>query len=711
MFTLAPTNPSRDMPLTRIAAVSAILLPLTHLPTNAVGQTTPNFMRDVTVHDPSVIKVGDRFYVYGSHGASAWTEDLMNWTQVGMSVVSGSPTHFRTFQSELSELIAWTGSNTLWAPDVYQLPDGKFYYYYNVWTDFQGYRSYLGVARSDSIEGPYEDLGEILIGGVGVAGFNADVDPNTVDPTLFRDAQNKLWMVYGSYSGGIFLLEMDDETGFPLEGQGWGTYLLGGNHSKIEGAFIEYHEETGFYYQFLSFGGLGANDGYNMRVFRSASPEGPYLDPAGNDISTAAVSSDNATIAPYGLKLAGNWQFTPVEGESAGTPTGYRSPGHNSVIQDPDTGKWFNFFHTRFEGRGEIHEVRVHQLFFNEDGWPVMAPHRYAGEMQGSHDVATVSGTYKTIDHGKDITGALKTSSRLGLRFDGGLVGADGEWTLSSDGHLQIEADGVLYKGVVSDFWDNENSEWVMGFTVASSDGVSLWGSQVVLPGRSDSLQAPSYAETLDMALPFGDALALQLSNQNSESGLDLNYSVLEGPDGLSFADGNVDWTPQASQSGKSHTVRLLVNDRIETHLAAEISFTVYAGASPQDSRIQKWKTEQFGQNPAAGMAGHDDDPDADGNTNLVEYALGSDPLQADSGVGSQVSIQKDKLVWIFQYIDDPALQFEIRASDSLIAGDEETIWRSSAAENANEETRVEVPLPAPGETPLFLRLYIDSVE
>ena len=43
-------------------------------------------------------------------------------------------------------------------------------------------------------------------------------------------------MVYGSYSGGIFILELNPSTGFPIAGQAYGKKLIGGNHARIEGA-------------------------------------------------------------------------------------------------------------------------------------------------------------------------------------------------------------------------------------------------------------------------------------------------------------------------------------------------------------------------------------------------------------------------------------------------------------------------------------------
>ena len=70
--------------------------------------------------------------------------------------------------------------------------------------------------------------------------YDATKHPNAVDPSVFADATGKLWMVYGSYSGGIFIMELNATTGLPLAGQGYGKHLMGGNHARIEGAYILY---------------------------------------------------------------------------------------------------------------------------------------------------------------------------------------------------------------------------------------------------------------------------------------------------------------------------------------------------------------------------------------------------------------------------------------------------------------------------------------
>ena len=40
-----------------------------------------------------------------------------------------------------------------------------------------------------------------------------DEFPNCIDPTVFYDDEGNLWMAYGSWSGGIFMLELDETTG------------------------------------------------------------------------------------------------------------------------------------------------------------------------------------------------------------------------------------------------------------------------------------------------------------------------------------------------------------------------------------------------------------------------------------------------------------------------------------------------------------------
>ena len=190
---------------------------------------------------------------------------------------------------------------------------------------------------------------------------------------------------------------------------------------------------------------------------------------------------DDRSIEPYGVKLLGNYQFTAVEGEPRTLSRGYVSPGHNSAYYDPVENKYFLLFHTRFLGRGDYHEVRVHQMFLNEDGWFVVSPHRYAGETLEYYSNEELLGEYKLINHGKRITTDLKKSKIITLEADSRISGAVvGEWYREDGNYLNLVIDANVYRGVLLRQWDDDQRAWVMTFSVLSPDGVALWGSKVV---------------------------------------------------------------------------------------------------------------------------------------------------------------------------------------------------------------------------------------
>jgi len=449
---------------------------------------------NVTVHDPSVIKVGAEYYVFGSHLAAARSTDLMNWTLVADGVNNANPL-FTNVLTALQQTFSWSQVNDLWAPDVVKLADNKFYFYYDSCRG-DSPLSALGVAVADSINGPYANKQQFLRSGMagmiddGTTLYDARVHPNVVDPHTFFDATGNLWMVYGSYSGGIFILAMNETTGLPEASQGYGRHLSGGNHARIEGAYVLHNAQTGFYYLFTSFGGLsaGTDGGYNMRVARAQAPDGPYFDAAGTDMTTVrgnpAVPFDDARIAPHGQKLMGNHQFALATGET-GTALGYVSPGHNSAYYDAGLGKYFLIFHTRFPGRGEQHEIRVHELLFNSQGWPVVAPFRYAPlsanptALVAEVTNADVPGAYKLIDHGKDISTTIKASQAIRLNADGTVSGAvTGTWLHRGGNLIDVTTGGTLFYGVLSRQWNTNANRFVVTFSAQSTAGVSLWAAR-----------------------------------------------------------------------------------------------------------------------------------------------------------------------------------------------------------------------------------------
>ena len=357
----------------------------------------------VSVHDPSIIKDTDgTYYVFGSHIEAAKSADLMNWRRFSNGYATNNNVEFGNLSQNLKKAFAWAGEDledceggfAVWAPDVvwdadYINSDGsKGAYLMYFCTSSTYMRSVIAYAASKNIEGPYTFVDTLIYSGFTnndayvksstknvnkkytstnideliAAGqvsfnnswfrnndFNNQLFPNAIDPTIYFDTDGKMYMCYGSWSGGIFTLEIDPATGqciHPKTGQTsdgrmvdsyFGTKISGGYGKSGEGPFIEYNADTGYYYLWVTYGGLTSNGGYNMRVFRSTSPLGPFTDPAGRQ----AVLPTNPNLDATGLKVMGNYKFSSLD-------KAYMACGHNSVLRDDD-GKWYLFYHARFD--------------------------------------------------------------------------------------------------------------------------------------------------------------------------------------------------------------------------------------------------------------------------------------------------------------------------------------------------------------------------
>ncbi|MBN2343155.1 MAG: glycoside hydrolase family 43 protein [Deltaproteobacteria bacterium] len=446
---------------------------LDYAPGQGVSYTAPTF-QDASVHDPSVIRTNNVYYVFGSHLAAAKTPNLMSWTQVAGDGVNASNPLFDDVVTELSDAFDWSTVVGLWAADVIQLEStGKYLMYYNS-CEGSSPLSAMGIASSDSIEGPYTDEGVFLYSGG--SGYNASVLPNAIDPDTFYDKDGVMRMVYGSYSGGIYMMDMNPATGFPMTADDYGTHLLGGNHIQIEGPYIQYSPQTDYYYLFTSYGGLAAGDGYNIRVARATTPHGPYTDHAGVDQATV-------TSAPFdysGVKMMGDHVWANTGGSH-----GYVSPGHNSSYYEAATDTYFLIFHARFPLTGNFHQIRVHQMYMTIDGWPVAAPLRYAprSNSSGVEPTATdyiglseIPGAYQFLNHGRDISGTIKESVGATLSSDGAISGSvSGIWTFAGNNAFVVNLSGTDFRGVVSRQYNDYSNQFQVTFAGVSAAGETLW--------------------------------------------------------------------------------------------------------------------------------------------------------------------------------------------------------------------------------------------
>ena len=473
---------------------------------------TGDFSMIVSLHDPMVwVEDEGDYWMYGTHMTQASGTNLSEWTMYADGVRKSNKIYSNLFDTdETGEISAFSyvGKNTdggysVWAPSViYNDTMGKYMMYFCTTSTY--IKSNLVYAVSDTPEGPYEYVDTILYSGFTkndidktdfyeVMGDDVDIKdyvisnsflnelwPNCIDPALFYDEDGRLWMVYGSWSGGIFLLEIDKETGDVIHPEVsdhdnnidryYGKRLLGGGHHSIEGPYIHYDSESGYYYLFVSYGNLQANGGYQIRQFRASAPDGDYVDVTG---STPWNQDD---YNEYGIKMMGNYKFPSMN-------KGYMAPGGQSTFTDKD-GKRYVVYHQRFDNGSESHEPRIHQMFLNEDGWFVAAPFQTNGEAlsdEGYTD-SDICGTYYIVNHGVGVNANLIEAVPTVFSTDGTFTGEKYEGTFAvTEGtdFITVTIDGVSYKGVIVDMVDEAGNN-TRCFTAVGSNNKTIWGVHYV---------------------------------------------------------------------------------------------------------------------------------------------------------------------------------------------------------------------------------------
>lgn len=147
--------------------------------------------------DPTVIKAKDgNFYLYAT-GRNIWihrSKDLVHWDFVGGAY-------------EEDKKPAWEPVGNIWAPDINYI-NGKYVMYYSLskWGGIQ--TCGIGVAVSDTPQGPFVDKGKLFRSNeIGVL--------NSIDPFYIED-DGKKFLFWGSWYG-IWGVELSDD-GLSLKG-------------------------------------------------------------------------------------------------------------------------------------------------------------------------------------------------------------------------------------------------------------------------------------------------------------------------------------------------------------------------------------------------------------------------------------------------------------------------------------------------------------
>lgn len=551
----------------------------------------------VSIHDPSVVYRDGTFYIWGSHLGVGMSKDLVNFTGLSADARTfarpdGTLCDFRTAfntqavkqvtdctgqvtdfpQIDAEAWCSWYASDKetwingdMWAPDiVYNETMKKWCMYLSLNGD--NWASVIILLTAPTATGPFTYQGPVVMSGftngthnnIKAPSYeNTDMQlalgplsalpsryaqqghwgtywPNCIDPCAFFDEDGELWLAYGSWSGGIFMLKLDKEIGlrdytytYPsdyaekgasgVSDPYFGKKIAGGYYVSGEGPYIQHIGSH--YYLFMSYGGFAPGGyiknpdgsyqldgngnkipegGYEMRVFRSENPDGPYVDAAGQKATYTGYQMNYGPTAATdrGLKLVGaynNWGNQTV-GECA--------QGHNSACVD-DAGRAYVVYHTKFNDGTYGHQVRVHQLFVNEKGWLVAAPFCYAGETTTDADIASetlftadeVAGTYHFMRHPYRLNfGEFEETvpSELTLSPDGKVTGAyTGTWSIrEGTAYLTLKLGTTFYYGVLTEQHVNGSTAQnfqttslkAIAFSAVASNGVPVWGYKLEEP-------------------------------------------------------------------------------------------------------------------------------------------------------------------------------------------------------------------------------------
>jgi beta-xylosidase len=293
--------------------------------------------RDFRIHDPStIVRCKDEYWIFGTGQGvrSLRSKDLREWTPGPPVFTKSPPWVLETVPGNRNGL-------EFWAPDVIQVGD-RYLLYYSVST-FGKNTSAIALATNRTLD-PADPAYRWVDEGIVVRSIATDKF-NTIDPAVTLDSAGGFWMTFGSFWSGIKLVQLDPATGkrlspdAPLISLAW--------KNQIEAPALYRHNDDWFL--FVNWGQCcrGRDSTYNIRVGRSRTVTGPFLDRDGKDLlkggGTLLLETDGAFIGP----------------------------GHASVFE-ADGRLWFAcHFYDGTTPRGTP-KLSIRPLAWDSAGWPVV---------------------------------------------------------------------------------------------------------------------------------------------------------------------------------------------------------------------------------------------------------------------------------------------------------------------------------------------------
>lgn len=302
------------------------------------------------VHDPAqLVEVNNELVLFAS--AVEWYTyeyESNNWQLKGDDIyANGSP--------------SWYNGTNLWAPSVFKTSSDELRLYHSAVSDEDNHQSKIGFATVNTSTSNFTFTPSNNY----VLESQNTEQPFAIDLAVFEDDSNRMWLVYGSHAKGIWMVELDKATGLLKENPSNKIWDItddrfieianyGGqlDENNIEAAYIYNHPDTPYYFLFVNWDVCcdGANSTYNIRVGRSKSPTGPFLDKNGID-----------------LKTGGGTVFLDATGDIIGNNR-FIGPGHSGIYQHHDGKYYFSHHFYDANNKGEP-SLAIWNLDW-ADGWP-----------------------------------------------------------------------------------------------------------------------------------------------------------------------------------------------------------------------------------------------------------------------------------------------------------------------------------------------------
>jgi len=325
-------------PLFGIVALLVACLPAAALPLTG----------SLDIHDPSrVVKDGNRYYVFATGSAASpinmkYSDDLTRWFAApGGAVVSSIP---QWAQQEVPGNAPPNGDGNMWAPSIFHF-NNEYRLYYSV-SSFGSQESVIGLATNTTLDF-FNDPNYQWVDQQLVVKSEVGDSYNAIDPAIFYDDDTqKMWMSWGSFWDGIFVTELDPDTGKRITPDS--PIVNVADRSSIEASYMLKHDD--YYYLFVNHGSCcrGVNSTYRIRVGRGTSPTGPFVDRDGDDM------------------LNGGGELF------LGTEDNFIGPGHFSSFSE-DGVDYFGFHY--YDGNsGGAARYAIREYDWTEDDWPEALP-------------------------------------------------------------------------------------------------------------------------------------------------------------------------------------------------------------------------------------------------------------------------------------------------------------------------------------------------